>query len=117
MTNLDLPFITINCPHLYLISFSGYFVAPSALALIVAATAITGTTVFYGISQLRPTSKPSEPAQAVPIVRQVTALGRLEPAAEVIKVSVPATLSNDRVAKLLVQRGRANASNECIIKY
>lgn len=75
------------------------------LALIVAATAITGTTVFYGISQLRPTSKPSEPAQAAPTVRQVTALGRLEPATEVIKVSVPATLSNDRVAKLLVQRG------------
>jgi len=36
-------------------------------------------------------------------VRQVTALGRLEPAAEV--KSVPAALSNDRVAKLLVQRG------------
>jgi HlyD family secretion protein len=75
------------------------------LALIVAATAITGTTVFYGIFQFRQTSKPSEVAETAPTVRQVTALGRLEPAAEVIKVSVPATLSNDRVAKLLVQRG------------
>jgi len=72
---------------------------------IVAATAITGTTVFYGIFQFRQTSKPSEVAETAPTVRQVTALGRLEPAAEVIKVSVPATLSNDRVAKLLVQRG------------
>lgn len=83
------------------------------LALIVAATAITGTTVFYGISQVRQTSQPSE-AQPAPPVRQVTALGRLEPAAEVIKVSVPATLSNDRVAKLLVQRGDRVAAGQVI---
>ncbi len=85
------------------------------LALIVAATAITGTTVFYGISQLRPTSKPSEPALAAPTIRQVTALGRLEPATEVIKVSVPATLSNDRVAKLLVQRGDRVEAGQVIV--
>jgi HlyD family secretion protein len=84
------------------------------LALIVAATAIAGTTVFYGISQLRPTSKPSEPALAAPTIRQVTALGRLEPATEVIKVSVPATLSNDRVAKLLVQRGDSVKAGQVI---
>ncbi|MBW4639511.1 MAG: ABC exporter membrane fusion protein [Gloeocapsa sp. UFS-A4-WI-NPMV-4B04] len=83
------------------------------LALFVAATALTGTTVFYGISQVRQTSKPSE-AQPAPTVRQVTALGRLEPAAEVIKVSVPATLSNDRVAKLLVQRGDRVAAGQVI---
>jgi len=73
------------------------------LALIVAATAITGTTVFYGIP-IRPTSKPSEPVSTAPTVRQVTALGRLEPAAEVIQYRT-CYLSNDRVAKLLVQRG------------
>lgn len=84
------------------------------LALIVAATTITGTTVFYGVSQLRPTSKPSEPAKAAPIIRQITALGRLEPATETIKVSVPATLSNDRVAKLLVQRGDSVKAGQVI---
>ncbi len=75
------------------------------LALIMAATAITGTIVFYGISQSRQTSKPTVVAKAAPIIRKITALGRLEPTTEVIKVSVPATLSNDRVTKLLVQRG------------
>lgn len=84
------------------------------LALIVAATAITGTTVFYGISHLRPTSKPVEPASSAPTVRKVTALGRLEPETEVIKVSVPATLSNDRVAKLLVQRGERIEAGQVI---
>jgi HlyD family secretion protein len=75
------------------------------LALIVAATAITSTIAFYGISQSRPTSKPSELAEPAPTIRQITALGRIEPATEVVKISVPATLSNDRVANLLVQRG------------
>lgn len=72
--------------------------------MIVAATAITGTTLSYAILQVRQTAKPSELAQTL-TVRRVTALGRIEPAAEVIKVSVPATLSNERVAELLVQRG------------
>ncbi|OUL31070.1 HlyD family efflux transporter periplasmic adaptor subunit [Nostoc sp. 106C] len=75
------------------------------LALIAAAATISGTIIFYGISQSRPTSKPTVVVKAAPIIRQITALGRLEPATEVIKVSVPATLSNDRVTRLLVQRG------------
>jgi HlyD family secretion protein len=84
------------------------------LALIVGATAITGTTVFYGISQFRQTSKPSGLVEAAPTIQQVTALGRLEPAAEVIKVSVPATLSNGRVAELLVQRGDSVKAGQVI---
>ncbi|MBR8838049.1 MAG: HlyD family efflux transporter periplasmic adaptor subunit [Stigonema ocellatum SAG 48.90 = DSM 106950] len=75
------------------------------LALIVSASAITSTIVFYGISQSRKTSTPEPVAKAAPPIRKITALGRLEPATEVIKVSVPATLSNDSVTKLLVQRG------------
>jgi len=84
------------------------------LALVAAATAITGTTVFYGISQFRQTSKPSIPTQTTPTVRQITALGRLEPTTEIVKVSVPATLSNDRVAKLLVQRGDSVKAGQVI---
>lgn len=84
------------------------------LALIIAATGITGTTVFYGISRLRPTSEPTRVAEAAPIIRQITALGRLEPLTEVIKVSVPATLSNDRVTKLLVQRGKSVKAGQII---
>ncbi|MCC5661137.1 ABC exporter membrane fusion protein [Nostoc sp. XA010] len=74
-------------------------------ALIVAATAISGTIVFYSISQLRQNAQPTVVVKSAPIVRKITALGRIEPATEVIKVSVPATLSNERVAKLLVERG------------
>lgn len=84
------------------------------LALIVGGTAITGTTVFYGISQFRQTSRPSGLVETAPTIQQVTALGRLEPAAEVIKVSVPATLSNDRVAELLVQRGDSVKAGQVI---
>lgn len=74
------------------------------IALIVGATCITGVAVYYGFSQIGQTQK--EPEQTViPQVRQVTALGRLQPVGEVIKVSVGATLSNDRVAKLMVNRG------------
>ncbi len=74
------------------------------IALIVGATCITGVTVYYGFSQIGQTQK--EPEQtAIPQVKQVTALGRLQPVGEVIKVSVGATLSNDRVAKLMVNRG------------
>jgi len=43
--------------------------------------------------------------QSTPEIEDVTALGRIEPTTEVIKVSVPTTLSNDRVAQLLIQRG------------
>ncbi len=84
------------------------------LVLIITATAIAGTTAFYGISQVQPTSQPSEVRQTVPTVRQVTALGRIEPAAEVINVSVPATLSNDRVGQLLVQRGDSVEADQVI---
>jgi HlyD family secretion protein len=84
------------------------------LALIVAATAITGTTVLYGISQFKRTDKPTRVAEPARTIRQITALGRLEPITEVIKVSVPATLSNDRVTKLLVQRGNRVEAGQII---
>ena len=84
--------------------------------MIAVATVITGTTVAYSIShsRLRQTSKPSELPETAPVVQRVTALGRLEPASEVIKVSVPATLSNDRVDKLLVRRSVRVAAGQVI---
>lgn len=84
------------------------------LALIIAATTFTGATAFYGIAKIRQTSQPPEPVETAPIVKQVTALGRLEPATEVIEVSVPTNLSNDRVAQLLVQRGDRAAAGQVI---
>jgi HlyD family secretion protein len=74
------------------------------IALIIGATCMTGVTVFYGFSQIGQTPKVPEKT-TLPQVKQVSALGQLQPVGEVIKVSVPATLSNDRVAQLMVNRG------------
>ena len=65
---------------------------------------ITGATTFYGISQFNQTDKSSEVPAALQ-VQQITALGRLEPISEVVRLSTPVSLNNDRMAQLLVQRG------------
>lgn len=81
--------------------------------LILAATAMTGGTVFYGVSQSLQTSKQPETTE-IPTIQQVTALGRLEPEGEVLRVSTPTTLSNDRIAQLLVKRGDRVEANQTI---
>ncbi|KAB8315244.1 HlyD family efflux transporter periplasmic adaptor subunit [Tolypothrix campylonemoides VB511288] len=75
------------------------------LGLILAGSAITGVAIYYSISQFGQTSKPSQSTRTAPAIQQITALGRLEPVSEVIKVSAPSTLNNDRVAQLPVKRG------------
>ncbi|KAB8332202.1 HlyD family efflux transporter periplasmic adaptor subunit [Scytonema tolypothrichoides VB-61278] len=84
------------------------------VVLTIIATALTGATVYYGFSQVGHQSKPSEPVKTVSTIRQITALGRLQPEAEVIRVSAPVTLSNDRIAQLLVQRGDRVKANQVI---
>jgi HlyD family secretion protein len=83
------------------------------IGLILAAIGITGGTVFYGVSQSLQTSKQSETTE-IPTIQQVTALGRLEPEGEVLRVSTPTTLSNDRIAQLLVKRGDRVEANQTI---
>lgn len=77
------------------------------MGLILAATAVTGATVYYGVARFGPVGEtaPPEVKEAAPVVRKVTALGRLEPQTEVINLSAPVALSTDRVAQLLVQQG------------
>ncbi len=77
------------------------------IALVITATAITGGIVFYGISQFGGIGKTtsSESIETSPIAQKVTALGRLEPEAEVIKLSAPLVLDGDRMAKILVKEG------------
>jgi len=82
------------------------------LALIVAATTITGGIIYYGVSQVRRLDKPSE--ISIPKIQRVVALGRLEPEQEVVKLSVPAALNNDRVAQLLVKRGDSVSANQLV---
>ncbi|AFZ21058.1 ABC exporter membrane fusion protein [Allocoleopsis franciscana] len=77
------------------------------IGLIIAATAVTGATVFYGASRFGMIGdrKPSQPIEKTPIIKKVTALGRLEPMGEVIRLSAPVSLDGDRVAQVLVKQG------------
>lgn len=68
------------------------------------ATLMMSGTSFYVVSQFSP--KPAvQPAETAPTVKQIAALGRLEPASEIIRLSAPIALDGDRVSQLLVQQG------------
>ncbi len=76
------------------------------IALGIAATAITGGIVVYAISQFGQVGRTASPEiPTTPIVQKVTALGRLQPEAEVIKLSAPLALDGDRIAQILVAEG------------
>ncbi|BAY99486.1 heterocyst specific ABC-transporter, membrane fusion protein DevB homolog [Tolypothrix tenuis PCC 7101] len=77
------------------------------IALVIAATAITGTIAVYAVSQFGQLGKTasSEMVPTAPVVQKVTALGRLQPEAEVIKLSAPLALDGDRIAQILVEEG------------
>jgi HlyD family secretion protein len=77
------------------------------IALVIAATVITGGIVVYGISKfgLVGQTEKSEPVETTPKIQKVTALGRLEPEAEVISLFAPLALDGDRIAKILVKEG------------
>lgn len=77
------------------------------VALVIAATAITGGIVVYGISQfgLVGQAEKSEPVETTLKSQKVAALGRLELEAEVISLFAPLALDGDRIAKILVQEG------------
>lgn len=73
------------------------------LSLGITAIALTGTTSFWFVSQF--SSRPTPSIASAPTVRKIAALGRLEPEAEVIRVSTPMTLEGDRIAELRVRQG------------
>ena len=79
---------------------------PLVMGLVIAGAAISVGTTFYGISQFGSLAKNAEPLPVeTPAPRKITALGRLEPLGEVIRLGVSQTLDGDRVAKLLVKEG------------
>ncbi|MEA5604122.1 ABC exporter membrane fusion protein [Nostoc sp. UHCC 0252] len=77
------------------------------IALVIAATLITGGIVVYGISRsgLVGQTEKSEPVETTPKIQKVAALGRLEPEAEVISLFAPLALDGDRIARILVKEG------------
>jgi HlyD family secretion protein len=80
--------------------------SPWLIALIVLATAVTGGTVVYSLAKLTASSPtPDLAAELPPPAQKVTALGRLEPEAEVIRLAAPLSLDGDRVAQVLVKEG------------
>ncbi len=87
-----------------------------AIALAVAGTLATGVTALYSFNVVgqRPTENPLPSPSATPETRAVTALGRLEPQGEVMKLSVPTSLQGARVAELLVSQGDEVRANQVI---
>jgi HlyD family secretion protein len=85
------------------------FQKPAARRLvpwIIAAIVIFIIAAFYGVSQFGSDKSTSSPvAKTAPTVKKVTALGRLEPEAQLIRLSTPLALNNDRVAQLKVEEG------------
>ena len=76
------------------------------MGLVIAGAVISLGTTFYGISQFAPLAENTEslPAETPP-VRKITALGRLEPLGEVVRLGVSQSLDGDRISRLLVKEG------------
>lgn len=64
----------------------------------------SGGIACFGLPRPGFLNPPQAPSRAVRPVK-ITALGRLEPEQEVIKLSVPAEMVNERMARLLIRRG------------
>lgn len=84
----------------------------STITLAIAGVTIAGGTLYYTASQFG--QKPAEPIAVSPVPEPITALGRLEPVSEVVRVAAPTALNNDRVAQLLVKRGDRVQSGQVI---
>ncbi|MBC5794059.1 ABC exporter membrane fusion protein [Sphaerospermopsis sp. LEGE 00249] len=86
------------------------------IVLVLAATAITAGIVIYGISNFSKIGNAAtgELTETGAIPSKVTALGRLEPETEVIKLSAPLALDGDRVEKILFKEGNIVKAGEVI---
>lgn len=69
------------------------------------ATLLIGGVGVYAMQQTPTQLAPIATTQVVPEIITVTALGRLEPKGEVIKLSAPTSVQGSRVDKLLVEQG------------
>jgi len=85
-----------------------FLIKPRGLWLIGGITAASIIAAVVGFSQLSSTKASrteQAPATTAPTPLAVTALGRLEPLGEVIKLSAPSSIEGTRVKELLVQQG------------
>ena len=82
------------------------------IGLLVTVPALVGTILLWSLE--REEISQSSQLAAVALPKKVTALGRLEPASEVIRLFAPLALDGDRVAQLLVKRGDWVEANQVI---
>lgn len=76
------------------------------IGLLLIATAMTGGIVVYGVSSINQAKESTaQPVESAPVNRAISALGRLEPATEVIQLAAPITLDGDRLLELRVKEG------------
>lgn len=84
------------------------------IIFLVSATTIVGGTTYYGLAARNSSPSPPAPMETTPAIPRVVSLGRVEPTTEVVQVTTPVNLRNDRVAQLLVQRGDRVSANQVI---
>ncbi|MBC1218598.1 biotin/lipoyl-binding protein [Nostoc sp. UCD121] len=85
------------------------------LLAIITALAIGGISVYALIKfQATANEKQKTPVAVQPVVKTVTALGRLEPKGEVIKLSAPSSNEGNRVEQLLVKEGDSIKAGQVI---
>jgi HlyD family secretion protein len=91
------------------------FLRSPLLLTILASLAVGGISV-YTLMKLQATAneKQEAPVAVQPVVKTVTALGRLEPKGEVIKLSAPSSNQGNRVKQLLVKEGDRVKSGQVI---
>jgi HlyD family secretion protein len=84
------------------------------IALSVVGAGLCGATVLYSLSKTGQKPAPVAVTPAVPIAREITALGRIQPRSEIVTIAAPMLLDSDRVAKLLVDEGDSVKAGQTI---
>ncbi len=75
------------------------------IPLAIIAAGVSGVGIYTVYQQTRVQPQVEAPVVTAPAIASVTALGRLEPQGEVIKVSASSSIEGSRVAQLLVKQG------------
>ncbi|MBD0262185.1 MAG: ABC exporter membrane fusion protein [Tolypothrix sp. Co-bin9] len=88
----------------------------SPVMLAIAASLLTGIISVYTVTRFQNqlTQKQEVPASIQPVVKTVTAMGRLEPKGEVAKLSAATANEGNRVDKLLVKEGASVKAGQII---
>ena len=78
---------------------------PRLVWLLLGAGLATIGVSFYSISQFSAGNSSPAPTPTIAPVNKISALGRLEPESEVLKLATPSILDGDRIAQVLVKTG------------